>query len=79
MMGVYAIIVYFSSGKSPKFFFNGMAPAQLLAFSTSSSAATLPLTMERVENILKVPKESRILYYQLEQQLTWMARVYIRQ
>jgi Na+/H+-dicarboxylate symporter len=34
-----------------------MAPAQLLAFSTSSSAATLPVTMERVEHHLGVSKE----------------------
>lgn len=57
MMGVYAFIVWFFSHKSPAFFFKGIAPAQLLAFSTSSSAATLPLTMERVENNLKVPRE----------------------
>ncbi len=40
-----------------KFFFNGISPAQLLAFSTSSSAATLPVTMERVEEHLGVQKE----------------------
>ncbi len=40
-----------------KQFFNGMSPAQLLAFSTSSSAATLPVTMERVEEHLGVEKE----------------------
>ncbi len=57
MMGVYATMVWFSTGKSPVFFFKGIAPAQLLAFSTSSSAATLPVTMERVEEHLKVPKE----------------------
>lgn len=57
MMGVYAMIVWMSTGKSPTFFFKGIAPAQLLAFSTSSSAATLPVTMERVENQLKVPRE----------------------
>ncbi len=34
----------------------GIAPAQLLAFSTSSSAATLPLTMERCEEQLGVSK-----------------------
>ena len=38
-------------------FFNGISPAQLLAFSTSSSAATLPVTMERVEKHLGVKKE----------------------
>lgn len=57
MMGVYAAIVYIFTRKSPAFFFKGVAPAQLLAFSTSSSAATLPVTMERVEEYLKVPKE----------------------
>ena len=38
-------------------FFKGIFPAQLLAFSTSSSAATLPVTMERVEKNLGVSKE----------------------
>lgn len=34
-----------------------MAPVQLLAFSTSSSSATLPLTMETVEHKLGVNEE----------------------
>lgn len=38
-------------------FFRGIRPAQLLAFSTSSSSATLPVTMERVEKKLGVPEE----------------------
>ena len=42
---------------SPRRFFKAMAPAQLLAFSTSSSAATLPLTMERVTEHLGVDEE----------------------
>ncbi|MDA9597129.1 dicarboxylate/amino acid:cation symporter [Flavobacteriaceae bacterium] len=41
----------------PKKFLEGIAPAQLLAFSTSSSAATLPVTMERVEEHLGVDEE----------------------
>ena len=57
MLGVYAAIVWIFTRKSPSFFFKGIAPAQLLAFSTSSSAATLPVTMERVEEHLHVPKE----------------------
>ncbi len=57
MLGVYAGMVWIFTQKSPRFFFKGIAPAQLLAFSTSSSAATLPVTMERVEEHLKVPKE----------------------
>ena len=38
-------------------FFRGIAPAQLVAFSTSSSAATLPVTMRAAENNLGVPKD----------------------
>ena len=38
-------------------FFKGIAPAQMLAFSTSSSAATLPVTMERCEEHLGVSKD----------------------
>lgn len=38
-------------------FFRAMSPAQTLAFSTSSSAATLPVTMECVEDNLGVDKK----------------------
>lgn len=54
MLCVYLLIVWFYTGRKPAFFLKGMAPAQLLAFSTSSSAATLPVTMERVEKHLGV-------------------------
>ena len=38
-------------------FFRGLGPAQLLAFSTSSSAATLPVTLECVTDNLGVKEE----------------------
>lgn len=38
-------------------FFKGILPAQILAFSTSSSAATLPVTMKCVEENLGVSEE----------------------
>ena len=57
MIGVYALFVRVIVKKSISFFFRGIAPAQLLAFSTSSSAATLPVTMECVEDNLGVDKE----------------------
>ncbi|XLS30985.1 dicarboxylate/amino acid:cation symporter [Flavobacteriaceae bacterium M23B6Z8] len=57
MMGVYTLIVWIFTRKTPAFFWNGIIPAQLLAFSTSSSAATLPVTMERVEEHLGVDDE----------------------
>jgi Na+/H+-dicarboxylate symporter len=57
MIGVYLIAVKVFTGRSPGSFLKGISPAQLLAFSTSSSAATLPVTMERVEEHLGVEKE----------------------
>ncbi|HMR42230.1 MAG TPA: dicarboxylate/amino acid:cation symporter, partial [Saprospiraceae bacterium] len=53
----YPMLVRIFTGKSYSFFMKNMAPAQLLAFSTSSSAATLPVTMECVEERLGVEKE----------------------
>jgi len=57
MIGIYILIVAIYTKKDPKFFINGISPAQLLAFSTSSSAATLPVTMERVTEHLGVEEE----------------------
>lgn len=57
MICFYMLLVYLYTGKSPSFFLKGISPAQLVAFSTSSSAATLPVTMERVEEHLGVDEE----------------------
>lgn len=57
MIGVYILLVWIFTKNKPSFFINGISPAQLLAFSTSSSAATLPVTMERVEEHMGVHKE----------------------
>jgi len=50
------LITIFTSIKYREFF-QGIFPAQMLAFSTSSSAATLPVTMDRVEKNLGVSEE----------------------
>jgi len=57
MIFIYSMAVSVYTKKSPFWFLKQIAPAQLLAFSTSSSAATLPVTMERVEEHLGVDKE----------------------
>ena len=57
MIAVYVTIVFVYTKKRPSFFIKGIFPAQLLGFSTSSSAATLPVTMERVEEHLGVREE----------------------
>ncbi|MEM8846856.1 MAG: dicarboxylate/amino acid:cation symporter [Bacteroidota bacterium] len=57
MIVFYAILVTIFTKKNPLWFLKQISPAQLLAFSTSSSAATLPVTMERVEEHIGVDKE----------------------
>ncbi len=57
MIVLYTTLVMIFTGKTPKEFLQGISPAQLLAFSTSSSAATLPVTMERVHEHLGVDEE----------------------
>jgi len=54
---LYVLIVKVFTGKDPNYFLKGILPAQLVAFSTSSSAATLPVTMDRVHNHLGVKEE----------------------
>ena len=57
MVCFYLILITVISKRNPLWFLKEISPAQLLAFSTSSSAATLPVTMERVEEHLGVDKE----------------------
>ena len=57
MIGFYMLLVKMFARKNPLWFLRQLSPAQLLAFSTSSSAATLPVTMERVEEHIGVDKE----------------------
>ncbi len=51
---VYGALLKFFTSLDIRTFLKGIAPAQLVAFSTSSSGATLPVTMERVEQKLGV-------------------------
>lgn len=57
MIVFYMFIFFIVTRKNPLLFIRQISPAQLLAFSTSSSAATLPVTMERVEEHVGVDKE----------------------
>ena len=54
---VYPTILRLFSKKKLGQFFRAIFPVQMLAFSTSSSAATLPLTMERTQKHLGVSEE----------------------
>lgn len=57
LIGFYLLLVKFYAGMSPVKFLKGILPAQLVAFSTSSSMATLPVTMECLEENLGVEDE----------------------
>ncbi|MCY4298068.1 MAG: dicarboxylate/amino acid:cation symporter [Flavobacteriaceae bacterium] len=59
LIGTDTLWVRLFGGRSPGFFLKGIAPAQLVAFSASSSAATLPVTLERTKTKLKVPEHVR--------------------
>ena len=59
---LHAIIVYSSAvkvwaGMSPLHFFKGISPAALVAFSTASSAGTLPVTIKNTNENLGVPNK----------------------
>lgn len=51
----YPLMVKLLGGMSPRVFLRGLAPAHLVAFTSSSSNATLPVTMTCVTENLKVP------------------------
>jgi Na+/H+-dicarboxylate symporter len=53
----YPFLIYFFAKRNPIWFNKQIAPAQLLAFTTSSSAATLPVTMECVTDKVGVDEE----------------------
>lgn len=53
---IYSLLIWALGKMNPLHFFKAMGPAMEVAFTTSSSAATLPVTMECVERDLKVPK-----------------------
>jgi dicarboxylate/amino acid:cation (Na+ or H+) symporter, DAACS family len=55
--GTYSFFLKFIAGKSPWQFFKETREAQLTAFSTSSSNATLPVSMRVAEEKLRLPPQ----------------------
>ncbi len=54
----YGISISCFTGISIKDFFRGMFPAQVIAFVSCSSAAALPVSMQRMQDELKISKET---------------------
>ena len=63
LMGVvYMLIIYFVARRNPFSFFKSIRDVQLLAFSTSSSAAVMPISMKAAEEKLGIsPEVSRFV------------------
>lgn len=62
MVVVYGVFIAVFTGRSPWRVWGGIKEVQLLAFSTSSSAATMPFSIEAAETKLKVnPEISRVV------------------
>lgn len=57
VLGVYPLLLKFFSNVPISEFYQALRPAQLLAFSSSSSSATLPVTMKQCERSLKLPEQ----------------------
>ncbi len=56
MFVVYPLLVWLFGGMNPVRFFNGVREPFVVAFSTASSNATLPIAMKAAEERLKLPK-----------------------
>jgi proton glutamate symport protein len=56
IIGFYPMLMRLFTRTGIGTFMRGILPAQLVAFTTSSSAATLPVTLKQVTGELKVPK-----------------------
>lgn len=56
MVVVYGGSVALIGKRNPLWFFKNFFPAQVVAFSTASSAATLPISMKTAQEKLKVPE-----------------------
>ncbi len=57
IFGVYPLIIRSFTSHSIPTFFRSIAPAQLLAFSSSSSSATMPITLECCQDNLQLDKD----------------------
>ena len=54
LLCLYLLLLYFSAGLRPMAFLSGTREVLLLAFSTSSSAAVMPLSIKTAEETLRV-------------------------
>lgn len=68
----YSVAIRGLGKASPIKFYKGFFPAMSVAFSTSSSNATLPISMKAAQENLGVKNQSAALYSHSVRQLIWM-------
>ena len=74
----YLIIVYLSSNIKPLDFLKRIREVQLMAFSTSSSAAVMPLSMKTAEEELNIPSPISKFVIPLGATIIWMEQHFIK-
>ncbi|EMY12404.1 transporter, dicarboxylate/amino acid:cation Na+/H+ symporter family protein [Leptospira weilii str. Ecochallenge] len=79
ILGVYSIILIFLAKRNPIGFFSKIAGLQLLAFSTSSSAAVMPVSIQTATENLGVKKISRSLSFPSELRSIWTGPLFTKQ
>lgn len=57
LLVVYSLAIWITTGRSPLAFFRGIQEAMVMAFSTSSSNATLPTSLSVAEHKLGLPRK----------------------
>ncbi|WGM31088.1 dicarboxylate/amino acid:cation symporter [Brevundimonas sp. NIBR11] len=57
MFVVYPLVVWIGAGMNPIFFFKGVREPMVVAFSTASSNASLPVSLKAAETQLKLPRK----------------------
>ena len=63
MFGFYPLLIHFFTKIPVRHFITKMYPVQLFAFSTSSSAATLPLNLENAQRELGISERNEVNLY----------------
>ncbi|MBX9709195.1 MAG: dicarboxylate/amino acid:cation symporter [Caulobacteraceae bacterium] len=57
MFVIYPLVVLIGAGRNPLWFFKGVQRPMLVAFTTASSNATLPVSLKAAEEELKLPRK----------------------
>lgn len=78
LLGIYVLIVMFVAKKAPGAYLRAIREPQLLAFSTLSSAAVMPKSMQTAYEKQGCANPLRSSLFPWVRRLTWTVRRYIK-